>query len=179
MSNEPRKISVAFERKKDLGNYQNTTVKAWIEDTVPADADGAQISEKIVELLNACKAGALDSLGIEVFMDDSGVVREKHEPVVTVTQAAAAVGNAFAGTTQVTGAGGFSTGGLKIMNPDKMVENVPQFVIDKCAEKGIVAVWANNGQYGPFYKEAVQKGETPKIPDSRDPSKAGIIKTDS
>jgi len=180
---EGRKISVTFERKKDLGDYSNTVARAWIEDTVPADATDAAVSGRTVELLNAVKAGVLDSLGIEVFMDDTGVLREKHAPIVSVQAAQSSVGAAFAGTTEVTSpsdtTGGFSTGGLRVMNPDKMVENIPQYIIDKCVEKNIGAVWANDGQYGPFYKEAVKRGEAPMIPDSRDPAKAGIIKSDS
>ena len=37
------KISVRFERKLDLGSYQNTTASAWVEANVPA-GDAAAIS---------------------------------------------------------------------------------------------------------------------------------------
>ena len=171
-----RKVSVTFERKKDLGGYQNVVARAWVEDTVPADATDADVSQRAVELLNAVKVGVLDSLGIEVFMDDTGVVREKHEPTVTVTDAQNKIGTQFPGTTEENG---FNTGGLRVMNPEKLSENIPQYVVDKCREKGIEAVWANSGQYGTFYKEAVKRGEAPLIPDQRDPSKADIIRSDS
>lgn len=165
-----RKISVTFERKKDLGNYENVVARAWVEDELPAHADGASVSEKVVELTNALKAGVYDSLGIELFMDDSGVIREKHAPVATVKAAQDAVGSAFKGTQA------FDTGGLKIMNSQDLQEDVPADIVAKCNELGITAIWRNNGQYGVFYKEAVARGETPKLPDQRDPSKGGIIK---
>ena len=169
-----RKLSVTFERKQGYDDYGNAVARAWVEDDVPVDITDSDLSGRTVDLLNVVKTAVFDSLGIECFMDDTGVIREKHSPTVTVKQAADKIGNAFPGSTT-----GFDTGGLKVMNQDKLVENIPQYVIEKCREKGIEAVWANNGQYGPFYKEAVKAGETPKIPDQRDPSKAGIIKKDS
>jgi len=169
-----RQISVSYERKQDLGNYNNVTCKAWYGDNLPEGASDADISQRGVEMLNTLKATVSDSLGIEVEMSENGVVVEKNPPVATTTtQAAANVAAAFPGTQQQ---GGFDTGGLKIMNPNDMVESVPPQIVQKCQELGITAVWANNGQYGPFYKEAVARGETPKYPDQRDPNKGGIIK---
>lgn len=174
-----RKLSVTFERKLGYDDYGNAVARAWVEDNIPADATDQVASERAVELLNVVKVAVFDSLGIETFMDDTGVIREKHSPTVTVKQAADKVGSAMPGTSDASGHDGYLTGGLRVMNPERLEEDIPQYIIDKCREKGITAVWANSGQYGPFYKEAVKQGETPLIPDQRDPSKAGIIKSDS
>lgn len=168
-----RRVSVTFERKKDLGDYQNVVARAWVEDEVPSEATDQAVAETLVDLLNVAKVAVYDTLGIEVLKDDTGVIREAHEPVVTVTDAKNKIG------AQMPGAETFQTGGLKVMNPDKLTEDVPQYIIDKCNEKGIEAIWVNHGKFGAFYKEAVKQGEAPKIPDGRDPSKAGIIKSDS
>lgn len=168
-----RKISVTFERKKDLGNYENVVARAWVEDTLESEATDAEVSETGVNLLNAVKVAVLDSLGIEVFMDENGVIREKHAPTPSVKAAEDAIGTQFSGTQSQQG---YDTGGIKVMNPKDLVESIPAGIVAKCKELGITAVWANDGQYGPFYKEAVARGDTPKLPDQRDPSKGGIIK---
>jgi hypothetical protein len=165
-----RRISVTFERKKSVGDYETATARGWVEDDLPEGATDADIAEQGVELLNAVKVAVYDSLGIEVFKDDTGVIREKHAPVATVKQAADAVGTQFGGTQS------FNTGGLKVMNPQDLVEDIPTGIVAKCNQLGITAVWANNGKYGPFYKEAVKQGETPLNPNPQDPSKAGILK---
>ena len=181
-----RKLSVTFERKLGYDDYGNAVARAWLEDEVPSDISDVDAAERAVELLNVVKAAVLDTLGIEQFMDEeTGVIREKHSPTVSTKSAADKVGTAFAGTTTegdarpARSSGGFNTGGLKVMNEKDMTEDVPEWVVDKCNSKGITAIWANNGKFGAFYKEAVKQGETPLIPDDRDPSKAGIIKQDS
>lgn len=161
---ETRKVSITFERKKDLGNYENVVARAWAEDNVPADATDEQVAEALQGLGNAVKAAVYDHLGIEVFLDENGVIREKHAPVVTERRLADTVGTQFNGTSS-----------LRVMNKD-YTDPLPAGLVEKCAELGITAVWANKGQYGWFFKEAVSKGEAPKNPDPRDPSKAGIIK---
>lgn len=178
--NGSRKLSVTFERKLGYDDYGNAVARAWIEDDVPIGTPDTDVAQRAVEMLNTVKVAVFDSLGIECFMDEeAGVIREKHSPTVTVKQAADKVGTAMPGTTQQTGSAGFSTGGLKVMNPEKLEEDIPQYVIDKCREHGVTAVWANTGRYGPFYKEAVKRGESPLIPDPNDPTKPGIIKSDS
>lgn len=178
-----RKLSVTFERKLGYDDYGNAVARAWIEDDIPADASDGDASQRAVEMLNVVKVAVFDTLGVECFMDeDSGVIREKHSPTVSVKQAADKVGTGFKGTTTEEdsgSSGGYNTGGLRVMNPNQLTEDIPKYIIDKCNEKGITAVWANNGKFGPFYREAVKQGESPKIPDPNDPSKAAIIKSDS
>lgn len=157
-------MSVTFERKVGLDGYGNVSASAWLQDEAPADQ--AAQSEKAVDMLNTIKAAVYDTLGLEVFVDDSGILREKHEPVVSTDQAANKI------ATQI---GGHS---IRVMNQGDLDpgEQIPANIVEKCTELGITAVWANKGQYGRFWKEAVKQGEQPKIPDQRDPSKGGIIK---
>lgn len=164
---EGRKVSVSFSRKVSFGNYETADVWVHVEDTVQAGTSDADMSQRAVDMLNAAKAAAFDTLGLESFVDDSGVLREKHEPKPNVTATANAIGTQFAGSTHI-----------KVMNPGDLDpgESIPANIVAKCDELGITAVWANKGQYGRFWKEAVARGETPKVPDSRDPSKGGIIK---
>lgn len=154
-----RKVSVTFERKLGLADYGNVTARAFVEDNLTADANDAQASEALVEMLNVAKVSVYDTLGIETFMDDTGVIREKHTPQVSVTQTAAAIGAAMGPTSNVQAP---NTGGIRVMNPDKLQGDIPADVVQMCNELGITAVWANNGQYGQFFKEAVKQGETPK-----------------
>lgn len=168
-----RKLSVTFERKLGLEDYGNVVARAWMEDEISVDATDQVAAEALVDMLNVVKVAVYDTLGVEVLKDDTGVIREAHTPTVSTKAAQDKIG------AQMPGSQTFNTGGLKIMNPDKLTEDVPQYIIDKCAEKGIEAVWVNHGKFGVFFKEAVQRGESPKIPDGNDPSKAGIIKSDS
>jgi len=167
-----RKISVTFERKIDLGDYQNATARVWVEDNVDPNMSDADVSGRAVDMLNVAKSAVFDTLGVETFMDESGVIREKHAPTPTVRSAADKVGSQMTGTT-------VQSSGIKVMNEKDLREPVPEWVVRKCQEKGITAVWVNHGKFGAFFKEAVKNGESPLIPDDRDPSRAGIIKQDS
>lgn len=167
-----RKISVTFERKLDLGDYQNVTARVWVEDEIDGSLSDADVSGRAVDLLNVAKSAVLDTLGIEAFLDDSGVIREKHSPTPTVRGAADKVGTQMPGTT-------VQSSGIRVMNEKDLKEPVPGWVVDKCNEKGITAVWVNYGKYGAFFKEAVKQGESPLIPDPNNPTRPGIIKQDS
>lgn len=161
---QTRKVSVTFERKLDLGDYQNVTARAWVEDSVPIDAPDALASEALSSAFGLAKAAVFDELGIEVILDDAGVLREKHNPSVTKTQGggvAAARRSPDKGGLGATG--GFSTGGLEVANMEDLAEDIPQYVVDICNKAGVTKVWANNGKFGPFYKEHVVKGEQPKL----------------
>lgn len=174
---DTKKVSVTFERKLGYADYGNAVCRAWVEDNVPADMSDSDLSQRAVEMANVVKVAVFDSLGIECFLDDNGVIKEKHSPTVSTKQAADKVGNAFPGTTDNDGRDGFNTGGLRVMNPDKLKEDIPQYVVDRCKEAGVTAVWANDGKFGPFYREAVKRDEAPKIPDPNDPTKGAIIKS--
>lgn len=154
-----RKVSVTFERKLDLGDYQNVVARAWVEDNVPADATAGTVAETLQGLFSAAKAAVYDELGIEVLMDDSGVIREKHNPKVTRTEQR--LGKEL-GATVVSG-GSFATKGIEVANPGDMTEDIPDWLVDVCADKGISKVWVKNGQYGAFYKEFVSKDATAKL----------------
>lgn len=152
-----RKVSVTFERKLDLGDYQNVVARVWIEDNVPFDASPGVVAEKAQELFSAAKAAVYDELGIEVLMDDSGVIREKHNPSVTRTEQR--LGKEL-GATQTSG---FNLKGIEVANPGDMTEDIPDWLVNVCEQHGITKVWVKNGQYGAFYKEFVSKGDTAKL----------------
>ncbi len=153
-----RKLSVTFERKLDVGQYQNVVARAWLEDTLSADATAEEVSKALGDAFSQVKAAVYDELGIEVLMDDAGVIREKHEPTVTRTEQR--LGQEL-GATPVNSGGGFQTKGLEVAGD--LLEDIPDFVVDVCRDAGVTKVWANNGKFGPFYKEFVPKGETPKL----------------
>jgi hypothetical protein len=155
-----RKISVTFERKLDVGSYQNVVARAWLEDNVPTDASDAIVSEALSNLFGLAKAAVYDELGIEVLIDASGVIREKHAPTVSVTEQR--LGKEL-GATQIPSGGSFNTRGIEIANPDDLKEDVPQWLADECNKYGITKVWVKHGQYGAFYKEFVSKGDTAKL----------------
>ena len=156
---ETRKVSVTFERKQGLDDYGNVVARVWIEDNIPADATPGQAAEKAQELFAAAKAAVYDELGIEVLLDEAGILREKHTPKVQATQSQGekALRRELGGTQQ------FDAKGLQIHGDGGLKEDVPDYVVEACRNAGVTDVWANEGQYGPFYKEFVSKGETPKL----------------
>lgn len=163
------KLSAQFERKVGTGDYGNRTASAFLTVSVGPDND---LTTEFKQMFAELKACVYDELGIEVLVDESGVIREKYNPQATVKQ-----GEGVAAARRELGAtGAFDTRGLEVMNPAELVEDIPQKVVDRCNEVGITKVWANNGQYGPYYKEAVPKGDAPKIPNPKNPAQAGIIK---
>lgn len=155
-----RKVSVTFERKLDVGNYQNVVARAWLEDNIPADASAGDAAEAIQELFSAVKAAVYDELGIEVLMDESGVLREKHKPTVSTTEQR--LGKEL-GATPVKGGGGFDLRGVEVANENEMTESIPQWLADECERLGITKVWVKQGQYGQFYKEFVPKDSEAKL----------------
>jgi hypothetical protein len=151
---ETRKVSVTYERKQGTDDYGNITARVWIEDTIEADASPAVAAEKAQELFSAAKAAVYDELGIEVLMDENGVIREKYTPKVQSTQSA----GEKAARREL---GGYDTKGLEVAGDLK--EDIPDYVAEICRNAGVTKVWANEGKYGPFYKEFVSAGATPKL----------------
>ena len=154
---ETRKVSVTFERKLGLADYGNVVARVWIEDNIPADATPAAAAEAAQNLFAAAKAAVYDELGIEVLLSESGVLREKHTPAVQATQSQGeqAIRRELGGTPA------YDTKGLEVAGDLK--ENIPDWVAEICNTAGVTKVWANDGQYGPFYKEFVSKGASPKL----------------
>lgn len=166
------KLSAQFERKLGTGDYGSKTASAFLTVTLDPDADASKVSEEFSNMFSQLKAAVYDELGIEVLIDESGVIREKYNP-----QAAVKEGPGVQAARRELGAtGGFDTKGLEVMNIADLVEDIPDKVVAKCNELGITKVWANNGTYGPYYKEHLPKGETPKVPNPKNPAQAGIIK---
>ena len=162
-------VSVRFERKISDGDYGTITASAFVTYPMDENAGSAVISEKLEEGFQQCKAVVFDELGIEVEIDaTSGMITEV--PKVRATKVAAPA----AGGGGAPRPGGFDTKGLKVMNVSDMVEDVPDWLVTECARMGIEAVWANQGKYGTFYKEAVKAGETP-IHMNEETGKAAII----
>lgn len=155
---ETRKISVTFERKQGLDDYGNVVARAWIEDNIPAEATADQAATAAQELFAAAKVAVYDELGIEVLMDEQGILREKHTPKVQASQSQGekALRRELGGETT-----GFNTKGLEVAGD--MTQDVPDWLVQICEANGITKVWANTGQYGQFYKEFVSKGATPKL----------------
>ena len=161
------KVTVSFERKLDLGNYNNVTASAYL--TLPLDEGASQavIAEALQEGFQQVKASVYDELGIEVTLNDNGLIVEVNKPAVTVYSRGGGDAPAPRG-------GGFDTKGLKVMNEKDMTEDIPDWLVTECEDMGITGVWVNQGKYGTFYKEAVAKGESPKNPNP-ETGKPGII----
>jgi hypothetical protein len=151
---ETRKVSVTFERKQGLDDYGNVVARVWIEGSVPWDASDVEAAAEATRLFAAAKVAVYDELGIEVFMDGQGIFREKHTPKVQATQSQ----GEKAARREL---GAFDAKGLEVHG--ELKEDVPDFVVEICQAAGVTGVWANDGRYGPFYKEFVPKGEQPKL----------------
>jgi hypothetical protein len=154
---EPGKLSVSFERKVDLGNYQNCTASAFL--TLPVDPN-LDLPSQFGDAFSQVKAAIFDELGIEVLMDSAGVIREKHNPTVT-TRVENALGREFGATPAGGSGGGFDKKGLEVSGD--MTQDIPDWLVEICQANGVDHVWANTGQYGQFYKEFVSKGGTAKM----------------
>lgn len=159
-----RRVSVSVERKVGDGNYGSTTLRAWAEDDVPDGADHNAVSGLIVELGNAVKAAVYDHMGLEVELDDTGVIREIPAPPTVGTSNAPSGG----GMTPEQVAAAMAAPSIRIMNSDKHPNAViPNDIAALCARNNITGVWANEGKYGIFFKEAVRQGESPVFADDQ------------
>lgn len=158
---ETLKVSVTFERKVGTEDYGNSTARVWLEGNIPADATPGQAAEKAQELFAAAKAAVYDELGIEVLLDEAGILREKHTPKVQASQSQGekAIRRELGGTDAPTGS--YDTKGLEVAG--EMTQDVPDWLVEICEANGITKVWANTGKYGQFYKEFVSKGDQPKL----------------
>jgi acetylornithine deacetylase/succinyl-diaminopimelate desuccinylase-like protein len=154
------KVTVSFERKQNLGDYNQVTASAYL--TIPVEtSDPETLTNTLGTAFQQVKAAVYDELGIEVLIDEAGVVREKHNPV-TVTRTEQRLGQEF-GATPATGGGNFFLHGIECANPADIKEDFPQWLADECAKYGITKVWVKQGQYGQFYKEFVSKDGEPKL----------------
>jgi hypothetical protein len=161
------KVTVSFERKLDLGSYNNCTASAYLSVPLDADASPAVITEAITDAFQQVKAAVYDELGIEVTVSENGIITEVPGQIRVSTTTGG-------GGAPAPRQGGFDTKGLKVMNTEAMKEDIPDWLVDECGKLGITGVWVNEGKYGTFYKEAVAKGEEPKNPNP-ETGKPGII----
>ena len=137
-----RKVSVTFERKVSDGDYGGITARAWVEDEVPEGATAEQIAAALASLFFSAKAVVLDELGIPFVTDDQGVVREKQIPAVTRTDSPK--GTSTDAVSRVDHKFGSKNHQLRVMNPDDLGDNdVPDWLVEKCAADGVTAVWYN------------------------------------
>lgn len=147
-----RKVYVSFERKQNLGDYSSVTASAFVQDEVPLGANPSEVAEKLAECYQAAAAAVFDQLGIVFTMDEHGVIREKHAPIVTVQDKSNAVDRKFGG----------NSSSIKVMNPEKLKGDLPDWLITQATEAGVTAVWANwNRERGAWFKEAIPRGGRP------------------
>lgn len=155
-----RKISVTFERKKDLGNYENVTARAWIEGVIPEAATTQDEAQAVGFLFLAAATAVLDQLDIPYDIDtEAGVVREQNVPSVSVEQTAAMINRQMPGGVVVPS----GDGSIRVMNHAECAENgpLPQWLQAECNKLGITGVWdrrhtATGNQ--PLFQEAVARG---------------------
>lgn len=150
-----RKISVTFERKKDLGNYENVVARAWVEGTIPETATTADEAQALGELFMAAASAVFDQLEIEYEIDaDNSTVREIVKPKAD---------------TRIVRPGGVTQqvapGAIRVMNAAETAENgpLPEWLIAECNKIGVTGVWdrratATGNQ--PHFQEAVSRGAT-------------------
>lgn len=146
-----RKISVTFERKKDLGNYENVVARAWVEGVIPEEADMAQEARALGELFMAAAVAVFDQLEIEYSIDvENSTIKEIVKPKAEVRVPAQRSASAPSGT----------PGEIRVMNKDEAADNgpLPQWLVDECNKIGVTAVWdrrhSAQGQQ-PHFQEAV------------------------
>lgn len=148
-----RKISVTFERKKDLGNYENVVARAWVEGNIPEAATTADEAQALGELFMAAASAVFDQLEIEYEIDaNTATVREIVKP------------KADTRTTAGTPTAAPSSGKLKVMNAaEASGDPLPDWLEAECRKLGVTAVWdrrqtATGNQ--PHFQEAVGRGQT-------------------
>lgn len=156
-----RKVSVTFERKVSDGDYGGITARAWVEDEVSADATAEQIAAAMAALFFSAKAVVLDELGVPFVTDEQGVVREKQIPAVTRTDSPK--GTSTDDVSRVDHKFGSKNHQLRVMNPDDLngVE-VPTWLIEKCAEDGVTAIWYNGHKAKgnqPHWRQALSRDQ--------------------
>lgn len=161
------KISVTFERKLGYDGYSSATARAWVEGEVPKGADISTIAQNAGDLFAAAAAAVFDQLGIEYVMDDEGVLREAHKPIVSVSSATSRIESSMPGSTDVDQAGNTV---IRVMNPNDQQGPLPQWAIDAMTRDGVTACWdqrksATGNQ--PKFKEAVPRGGVGKGKDGQ------------
>lgn len=153
-----RKISVTFERKKDLGNYENVTARAWVEGVIPEQATTAEESAALGNLFLATATAVLDQLDIAYQIDtEMCVVRETVTPATSVQDAEHKINRTMPGTTNNS-----QPNGIRVMNADEAQGGpLPEWLVTACGAAGITAVWdrrhtATGNQ--PQFQEAIGRG---------------------
>lgn len=156
-----RRIGVTYEHKISDGNYGGQTASAWVSDEVPVDAGASDVSKALNELFDAAKASVFDQLGIEFVVDESGVMRPKHEPVASVESR---LGQEFGAQRVSGGNSGGHNNAIKVMNESDQQGALPEALVAACNRKGITAVWDNRkARKRESFTEAVKRGETSLI----------------
>jgi hypothetical protein len=159
-----RKISVTFERKKDLGNYENVVARAWIEGNVSTDANESEVATELANLFMSAAAAVFDQLDIEYLVDDKMIIREAHVRPISTAQAATAVKRNLGGD-QVPYGGGGDAKPVRVMNAKSIEDRgedatPPGWLVSECAKLGITGVWDKRFERDPdknqpWYTEAV------------------------
>ena len=149
-----RKISISFERKQDLGNYENRTARAFVEGIIPEDTDTAATAVALGNLFMAAAAAVYDQLDIAYDIDqDAQVIREVLKPTPHV---------------EVKSPGNFTPntpggGGLRVMNPDEASSDpLPAWLLSQAASAGVTAVWDRRHSCKgnqPQFQEAAKPGQ--------------------
>lgn len=157
--NTTPRLTISFERKVSTGDYGSMTANVWLSADMPTGGNDA-IAAKASELITVAKAAVYDELGIEVQLDEAGVLREVPKAALSVRTTP---GTQAAGYAPPSSSGGsFNMKNLDVQG--EMTQDVPDWLVELCAEYGITKVWANTGKYGQFYKEFVSKGAAPLGP---------------
>ena len=131
------KVTFGFERKKNLADYNSATASAYASTDIPVDADQQLYVERLQQLAAAVKAVVYDELGIDVFTDDNGVLREVHTPLATTDRVEHAINRAL----PVAEA---SDSGVRIINYAKTSKQaLPAWAVEAFAKNGVTEVWDN------------------------------------
>lgn len=156
-----RKISVTFERKKDLGNYENVVARAWVEGNVPHDADESAVAVELAALFMSAAVAVYDQLDLEYVVDDKMIIREAHVRPTSAQDAATKVKRNI--PAQEVPQGGSRP--VRVMNAAQIEARgedatPPQWLVDECAKLGITGVWDKRfdrdpDKNQPWYTEAV------------------------
>lgn len=131
------KVTFGFERKLDLGNYNNAVASAYASSEVPVGASQGEYVEAIQALAQAVKAVVFDELGLPTFLDDNGILREVVTAAATSNRVEHAINKAFEGTTA-------EASGVKIANyAQTSKQPLPDWFLKEAADKGVTEVWDN------------------------------------
>ncbi len=133
------KVTFSFERKLNMGNYETCQASAFVSVDVPMGAELNEYAAALSQAAAAAKSAVYDELGIEVYLDDNGVIREANTPLTSVGKVEEVVNRTFAGTTNVS-----SGNGVKVANFNATDKTpIPQHILDKMIADGTTEVFDN------------------------------------